>query len=104
MGTLSVLAALMLALALHLFINFSPLAFFLPAVLSTAWKFGHGPGLLATILSIFAIDCFLRPPVLHLTIGWSDLSRLVILVLMTLATAEIGWRIRMAGRAVDLPD
>src|SRR5215813_10037845 len=100
MGKLSVLAALMLSLALHLFITFSPLAFFLPAVLLTAWKFGHGPGLLATVLSIFAIDCFLRPPVLHLTIGWSDLSRLVILVLMTLAAAEIGWRIRMAGRAV----
>jgi len=103
-GTLSVLVALLVALVVHLFIPFSPLLFFLPAVLLTAWKFGRGPGLLSTALSIFAIECFLRSPALPLTFRLGDLSRLGILVLLTLATTEIKWRLRAAGRTVNLPD
>jgi signal transduction histidine kinase len=32
--------------------------FFLPAVMLTAWLFGFGPGILATVISLVAIACF----------------------------------------------
>ncbi len=32
--------------------------FFLPAVMLTAWLFGFGPGILATIISLVALGCF----------------------------------------------
>jgi len=100
MGALSVLSALLLASALRLFVTLSSLPLFLAAVLLTAWKFGRGPGLAATALSVFAIDYFLLPPIFHLNIGWSDLPRFVFFALMGLMAAQIRWRLRMAGRSV----
>jgi len=66
-AVLSVIAAVMLTWSLWPLMQRSLFLFFLLAVMLSAWRGGHGPGLVATILSAVLSDYFFFPP-LH-TIG-----------------------------------
>jgi two-component system cell cycle sensor histidine kinase/response regulator CckA len=67
---LSVIAATMVTWSLWPLMQRSLFLFFIVAVMLSAWRGGHGPGLVATILSALLSDYFFFPP-LH-TIGPFD--------------------------------
>ncbi|HLF83738.1 MAG TPA: PAS domain S-box protein, partial [Blastocatellia bacterium] len=78
---LSVIAAVMLTWSLWPLIERSVFLFFIIAVMLSAWRGGHGPGLVATILSAVLGDYFFLPP-LH-TIGPFDPQAALPLFLFT---------------------
>lgn len=57
---------------------------------------GWKPGLLATILSLMAIDLFLLPPVWSLTMGWDDLLRVAWFVSAVLFASAVNAVRKMA--------
>src|SRR3954462_5824547 len=85
-------AATALALALSLtvaqFANRGPASLFFAAVAVSAWYGGIGPGLLAAILGIAAIDYFLVGPRFSLQPG--DAGDLVFLAILAVVAVFIG--------------
>jgi len=79
-----VVVATAVALALGAAIGPSGPEIFLAAVMLAAWYGGLGPGLVATGLSVLAIDQFLVPPALRSVLGWDDIVRLLVFVLVSL--------------------
>jgi signal transduction histidine kinase len=66
-----------------------PPSLFFAAVLLSAWWGGLGPGLLATGLSVLALDFFFLPPVYSLGVGLADATRLGVFVLVALLTSSL---------------
>src|SRR5262245_20858657 len=77
-------AATAVALALDGYIGPTGPEIFLGAVMLAAWYGGLGPGLVATSLSVLAIDQFLMPPAFRSVLGWDDVVRLVVFILVSL--------------------
>src|SRR5574341_830161 len=73
---LAVASALLLTLLVRPWLEQNDFLMFFPALMLSAWYGGIGPGLLATFLSLLAIDFFLLPPVYGLTLNWAYLPRL----------------------------
>ncbi len=73
---LAVALALLLTLLLRPWLEHNDFLLFFPALMLSAWYGGIGPGLLATFLSLLAIDYFLLPPAFGLTLNWAYLPRL----------------------------
>lgn len=61
---------------------------FFAAVMGSAWYGGHGPGILATILSALFLDYFLIGPN-SLTLDWGALLRLSVFLLVALVTSSL---------------
>jgi PAS domain S-box-containing protein len=75
-AVVSVAVAVVLTLPLHPDVLVSPL-FFL-AVIVSAWFGGGGPGLLATLLAMLAMNYFFLPPFFSLTIDPANLAQLLV--------------------------
>ncbi len=71
-AALLVSAALVSSLVLQRYFPYPFLFVFVAAVMSAAWFGGRGPGLLAVILSTFAVDYFFVPPHYSLAINATD--------------------------------
>jgi K+-sensing histidine kinase KdpD len=67
----------------------APYSLFLGAVILATWCGGLGPGLLATALSILAIDFFLLPPIYSLGLGLLDAVRLGVFVLVAVMIGSL---------------
>jgi PAS domain S-box-containing protein len=90
---LSVIAATLVTWSLGSLMQRSVFLFFFTAVMLSAWRGGHGPGLTATILSILLSGYFFYPPI-H-TFGQFDLELalpflvfLILALLVSILTAE----------------
>jgi len=92
----------MLTLWTHSFINENNFDFFLGAVFLTALYGGLGPGLVASVLSILALDYFFIKPLYSLSCGVTDVLRLGIFGLVAALTSSLSARLRKmeAERAV----
>ena len=90
-GLAIALVAASLALTLLLQSTFSNRFWFLffAAIMAGAWFGGIGPGSLAAILSILAVDYFLLPPSNRLTMGLGDLPFLITFAACALGAAWI---------------
>lgn len=66
------------------------------AVFLSAWFGGFGPGFLSAILSILSIDYFLLPPLYSLSMGETDVIRLVVFGVVALVTGSLSARLREA--------
>ncbi|HJZ80688.1 MAG TPA: DUF4118 domain-containing protein, partial [Pyrinomonadaceae bacterium] len=85
-AVLTVALALLLTLLVRPWLEQSDFLFFFPALMLSAWYGGIGPGLLATFLSVLAIDFFLLPPVYGLTLSWAYIPRLGAFAFVALLT------------------
>ena len=72
--------ALLLTRLFRVVLEPSVFLLFLLAVMVSAWYGGIKPGLTATLLSAWAITCFLLPPSLRLTLNWADGLRIMAFV------------------------
>ncbi|MDZ8030223.1 PAS domain S-box protein [Nostoc sp. DedSLP04] len=86
---LSVALALLATLLLHPYLMPTPAALFFAAVMVSAWYGGLGPGLLATLLSTFAVNYFFFKPLDAQNI--TNLNILVPLVVFILTAGLISW-------------
>jgi K+-sensing histidine kinase KdpD len=86
-AVLSVSVAIGLALVLRPFhMNLTP---FLFAIGATVWYAGAGPGVLAVVLSILALDYFFVPPLYSMSmLGHAEF---VYLIFCTLFALIVGW-------------
>lgn len=75
-AVLTVALALLLTLPLKPWLEHNDFLLFFPALMLSAWYGGIGPGLLATFLSLLAIDFFVLPPVYGLNLSWDYIPRL----------------------------
>ena len=73
--------------------------FFYFAVLLAAWYGGIGPGLLAAVLSVWAIDDFFEPTFLN-KLGSEDLFNSAMFALMAVLVAALDWMRRRALAAM----
>src|SRR5499425_158138 len=88
LAALSVAAALLIRELLRVYFEPPPNAFFFCAVALTSWLGGFGPGLLASVLSIWLIDYHFTAPYYIPEIGAEDLPRLIVFFL---SAASISW-------------
>ena len=88
LAALSVAAALLIRELLRVYFEPTPNAFFFCAVALTSWLGGFGPGLLASVLSIWLIDYHFTAPYYIPEIGAEDLPRLIVFFL---SAASISW-------------
>ncbi|PHM09096.1 DUF4118 domain-containing protein [Nostoc sp. 'Peltigera malacea cyanobiont' DB3992] len=86
---LSVALALWATLLLNPYLTSTPGALFFGAVMVSAWYGGLGPGLLATLLSTFAVNCFFFKS-LHVQ-NITNLNIVVPLVVFMLTAGLISW-------------
>src|SRR5688500_17878228 len=94
--------ALALSLALHPVVARIPMAFFFGAVALSAWYGGFGPGLLAAVLGILAVDYFFIAPAHSFGLGDpSDLLALSILGAVAALIAVLQDRLRRANRRAE---
>ena len=82
-AALLTVVATAVALALGHSIEPSGPEILLAAVMLSAWYGGLGPGLLATGLSVLAIDQLLMPPEYRSVVGWDDVVRLIVFILVS---------------------
>jgi signal transduction histidine kinase len=92
--------ALLLTLLLWPLIEPTITPLFFVAVMVSAWYGGLGPGLLATILAAFASAYFFIPPLYSLNMGWDDLLRLGVFLLVALAVNSLTVARRRAEEAL----
>jgi len=88
-AVLAVTMALLLTLLLWPWLGHSVFLIFFLAVMVSAWFGGLWPGLAATLLSSLAIDYFLLPPTGTLAIGWEELPRMIVFVLMATVISSL---------------
>lgn len=95
--------ALALSLAFYPVVARIPMAFFFGAVALSAWYGGLGPGLLATVLGILAVEYFFIAPTHSFGLGNpSDLLALVILGAVAVLIAFLQARLRGANRHAEV--
>jgi two-component system sensor histidine kinase KdpD len=95
-----VLAAIPVALALHLVLNISNIALvFLTAILFSAVWFGRGPSLFASMVAVLAYNFFFLPPIYTFTIA--DPENVVALFFFAVVALIVsGLAARVRGEAV----
>ena len=81
---LSVLAALLITLAAKSLFSTTSYGLFLCAVMFSAWRGGLLPGLVATLLSVLALDYYFIPPFRSLDLTSEELIHLVVFVAVAL--------------------
>src|SRR5215472_5753205 len=81
---LSVLAALLITLGAKSLFSTTSYGLFLCAVMFSAWRGGLLPGLVATLLSVLALDYYFIPPFLSLDLTSNELIHLVVFVVVAL--------------------
>lgn len=86
-AVLAVTSALLLTLLVRPWLEHNDFLLFFPALMLSARYGGIGPGLLATLLSLLAIDFFLLPPVYGLTLNWAYLPRMGVFAFVALLTS-----------------
>ena len=79
--------SLLLTLLLRQILHTTPSLLFFAAVMFSSWYGGIGPGLLATVLSIFSISYFLLSPVFALSYALTDILLLGVFTLVALLTS-----------------
>jgi PAS domain S-box-containing protein len=88
LAVLCAVAASLVTELLQYFTNGPPWFIFLAAVMLSSWVAGLGPGLLAVLLSLAAVDYFFVPPLYILSLKIEYLPRLVVFGLSALL---VGW-------------
>jgi signal transduction histidine kinase len=94
--------ALALALALTPLLELSPFPIFLAAVTLSAWRGGMGPGLVATVLGVAALDFLFFQPTFTLVVHYaSDAVNLAVFALVALLISSLNARLRSARERAD---
>ena len=88
-ATVPIIALAVLVTALLPPMEQSPSTLFFAAVAVSAWYGGLGPGLLATGLSLLALDYFFVPPVYELGVGVADGVRLGLFALVSVLISSL---------------
>jgi two-component sensor histidine kinase len=83
MGTLNVAIATALTYFLPP-LHEAPTDLYFGAIAVTAWKFGRGPAILATIISTLAVDYFIIPPIFSILFDIADVTRFLIFAFVAL--------------------
>src|SRR5688572_6003685 len=95
--------ALALALALTPLLEVSPFPIFLAAVTLSAWRGGMGPGLVATVVGVAALDFLFFQPTYTLVVHYaSDAVNLAVFALVALLISSLNARLRGARSRADL--
>jgi PAS domain S-box-containing protein len=81
--------ALLLTQLIRPLIEPSIFPLFFAAVMVSAWYGGLGPGVLATILTVFIIDYFYIPRFYSFTVDWSSLVRLGVFLLVAILITSL---------------
>jgi len=84
---LSVGVTLIIGHLLDLYLGTAPVSLFICAVMLSAWFGGFRPGLIATLLSVFAFKYYFVPPIYSLAPETAEIPRLV---LFSLAACFVG--------------
>lgn len=90
MALSSVTAAFFVTLLIWPLVRPTSTPLFLAAIVVTAWRFGRGPALTATLLSGLVIDWVFIEPRYQLSGGWDDLTRLAV---FTIEGGILSWLI-----------
>ncbi|AFY81104.1 PAS domain S-box protein [Oscillatoria acuminata] len=102
-------AVFTVVIALLLTVTFKPILastlflFFFLAVTGMTWYGGIGPGLVTTILSVLALDYFFLVPTHSLTVlSGTNLLRMGLFVLVTLAIAKLNTKLQQTKRQLEI--
>lgn len=101
MAFLAVALATLLTLMLRSLIEPTFFLLFFAAVAFSAWYGGLGPGILATVLTVFVYAYFFIAPFDSWTISLGDIVRLGLFVLVALWISSLSTQLRMAKRRVE---
>ncbi|MFP2923750.1 ATP-binding protein [Pyxidicoccus sp. 3LG] len=96
MAPLSVLLALALQKGLWSFMSTSPFLFFFAAVMVAGWWGGWGPALVATALTLVAVDYFFLPPLHSFPVAPGNTISLAFFALLALLMTKLNVMFRQA--------
>ena len=88
-GSLAAVAAAVVVWSLSPFMHHEPFAIFVLAVVFTARFLGFGPAVVATVVSVVAIDYFAFEPHFSLSLQSTDVARLMIFTIISLLAASL---------------
>src|SRR5437870_1051396 len=88
-AVLASIASLALTSLIWPLVKESPSLLFVAAVMISSWNGGFGPGLLATILSMLAIDYFFLEPVYNINIDWHYLPTTAVFSLVSMMISSL---------------
>jgi signal transduction histidine kinase len=95
--------AVLLALVLVPVLEVSPFPILLAAVTLSAWRGGMGPGLVATVVGVAALDFLFFQPTFTLVVHYaSDAINLAVFALVALLISSLNARLRTALQRADL--
>lgn len=98
LAVVAVAAALLITRSLERYTDITPL--FYAAIVVTAWFGGMGPGLVAVVLSEFAIDYYLVPPLYTLGLGPKPISFMVVFGILAMLTSWMSTKRQQAEAAL----
>lgn len=98
LAVISVGAALVITSPLESYTDVTPL--FYAAIIITAWFGGMGPGLLAVVLAILAIDYYFVPPLYTLRFEIKHISFLIVFGLLAMLTSWMSTKRKQAEKAL----
>jgi len=95
---LSVVATVLVAHWLDLYLKAAPVSLFICAVMFSAWFGGFGPGLVATVLSILAFQYYFVPPIYSIAVERNEIPRAIVFALAAFFVGSLSARQRSATR------
>ncbi|MCT7972911.1 PAS domain S-box protein [Laspinema olomoucense] len=102
-AVLTVIIALLLTLVFKPLLASTLFVFFFVAVTGMTWYGGIGPGLVTMALSVLALDYFVLLPLQSLTLfSGSNLLRMGLFVLVTLAIAQLNTKLHQTKRQLEI--
>ncbi|MCT7988396.1 PAS domain S-box protein [Laspinema olomoucense] len=102
-AVLTVIIALLLTLVFKPLLASTLFVFFFVAVTGMTWYGGIGPGLVTMVLSVLALDYFVLVPLQSLTLfSGSNLLRMGLFVLVTLAIAQLNTKLHQTKRQLEI--
>ncbi len=78
----------------------APTDLYFAAIAVTAWKFGRGPAILATIISTLAVDYFIIPPIFSILFDIADVTRFFIFAFVALLICYLQDQYRVIANRV----
>ena len=99
-AVLSVVATVIVANWLDLYLHAAPVSLFVCAVMFSAWLGGFGPGMVATVLAVLAFQYYFVSPIHSFAVDSTEIPRVIVFALAAFFVGSLSARQRSTTEAL----